>query len=298
MVLKGNMKSSKATKQKFFDLGNKALNMISAEHLAGYICPICGIEFSADAIDIGNLTLEHAPPESFGGKPITLTCRNCNCPAGSSIDAAMTKRYILHHFFSGSQDFQRVRLKMGGQVINVDVKCSSNGIQIVGLPNNNRPNSFGNWQQHLDDTVTQQTWDGQNFRIAPVVTYNRWYAEVGDLKSAYLVAFAKFGYKYALHPRLEIIRFQIMNYQSRILKNFVLSDSATDHSCRRLVLLHQPAVCLLVQFGERVVFLPWLSGEDNLCEVMEKSVLDDRRIHCEGKQFSWPSQPEMILDFK
>ncbi|MDY6856806.1 MAG: HNH endonuclease, partial [Thermodesulfobacteriota bacterium] len=106
------MKSRKAKKQRFFDLGNKALNKLSAEYLAGYVCPICGTEFLSDAIDSGDLTLEHAPPESLGGRAITLTCVKCNCPAGSSIDAAMRNRHLLQHFFIDSEGFQRARLEM------------------------------------------------------------------------------------------------------------------------------------------------------------------------------------------
>ena len=51
----------------------------------------------------------------------------------------------------------------------------------------------------------------------------RWFkwrdAQIGDLKLAYLAAFALFGYQYALHPRLDPIREQIRNPEEQIVED-------------------------------------------------------------------------------
>ena len=57
-----------------------------------YYCPICGDGHGQAALQTGELTLEHVPPDSVGGKAITLTCRRCNNPAGGTVDAAVSQR--------------------------------------------------------------------------------------------------------------------------------------------------------------------------------------------------------------
>jgi hypothetical protein len=39
----------------------------------------------------GTLTFEDAPPGSYGGKPVALTCKPCNNSFGSSVDASLAR---------------------------------------------------------------------------------------------------------------------------------------------------------------------------------------------------------------
>ena len=57
-----------------------------------YYCPLCMVGFEYEAVVFGQLTLEHVPPKSVGGKEIILTCKNCNNSTGSTIDAAISAR--------------------------------------------------------------------------------------------------------------------------------------------------------------------------------------------------------------
>jgi hypothetical protein len=52
-----------------------------------YICPICNQIFSSELLiqtddNLNPLTLEDVPPKKLGGKPILLTCKNCNNEIG------------------------------------------------------------------------------------------------------------------------------------------------------------------------------------------------------------------------
>ena len=48
-----------------------------------YICPLCSKPFTRAAIADHTLTFEDAPPKSYGGKPVALTCRaRAVCPSG------------------------------------------------------------------------------------------------------------------------------------------------------------------------------------------------------------------------
>ena len=55
-------------------------------HMAdAYICPLC---LNAYPIGSTELTLEHVPPKSVGGKPILITCKACNNKCGADIDVS------------------------------------------------------------------------------------------------------------------------------------------------------------------------------------------------------------------
>lgn len=55
-----------------------------------YICPLCRRGFPRAAIDEKTLTFEDAPPKSYGGKPVALTCRDCNNSLGNYLDASLS----------------------------------------------------------------------------------------------------------------------------------------------------------------------------------------------------------------
>lgn len=73
-----------------------------------FICPLCRRIFN-----IGQLrekvndyiTIEHVPPENLGGKPIVLTCKDCNSTCGHDLDVYL-RNEMEHHeraYFNGSK---------------------------------------------------------------------------------------------------------------------------------------------------------------------------------------------------
>ena len=68
-------------KNRLFRQGKSNIESILKCSSEAYCCPICGGFKSID-----ELTLEHVPPKSMGGKEIILTCKACNNEAGSNID--------------------------------------------------------------------------------------------------------------------------------------------------------------------------------------------------------------------
>ena len=108
------MTVSPETKCRWFDQGVAALAQRFPDAIAGldpdlqarYACPQCAecdetkgrytIElFPRAAIENGDLTAEHVPPESFGGKELILTCASCNHTSGSRIESHGRKRENL-----------------------------------------------------------------------------------------------------------------------------------------------------------------------------------------------------------
>lgn len=97
--------SNKNKRDKIFGLYAKRIKIIpfvSSDRVAfhmvdAYICPLC---LSVYSIGNTDLMLAHVPPESIGGKPILVTCKDCNSNRGTDISLfqqACNSR-ILHKF--------------------------------------------------------------------------------------------------------------------------------------------------------------------------------------------------------
>jgi hypothetical protein len=200
------MSSRKTKKLKLFEIGSKAIQKIDKDSSSIYICPICSCYFNLDDLHNGKLTLEHDPPSSVGGKAIALTCSHCNNKSGHTIDVAINNRHSLFDLASRKTGIIKGKLILGGEEINVGFKWKEGQLEIRTHEKINNPISFKRFSEHLNGTVINNTWEGQNFDLKVTLPYNERLAEVGDLKSAFLVALSKFGYRYALHPMLEKVR--------------------------------------------------------------------------------------------
>ncbi len=82
---------TQALKRRLFAVGTEAVKRISPFRDL-YASPRCRRLLPIEAIDAGELTLEHVPPESTGGKGIALTGERCNSTAGHTVDAAVHGR--------------------------------------------------------------------------------------------------------------------------------------------------------------------------------------------------------------
>ncbi|GAA0462761.1 HNH endonuclease [Actinoplanes campanulatus] len=66
-----------------------------------YPCPLCLRDlYVIGAIEAGELTREHVPPHSLGGRWLALTCRSCNNKAGTFFDAEAEKQERMRSFLS------------------------------------------------------------------------------------------------------------------------------------------------------------------------------------------------------
>ncbi len=52
------------------------------EYAGAFACPICLRLIT----DFDEVTIEHSPPKSLGGRAVALTCRDCNNTAGHTMD--------------------------------------------------------------------------------------------------------------------------------------------------------------------------------------------------------------------
>ena len=203
-------------RQRIFDkyVTNRNL-LIDNKLIAGdrdvYLCPVC--EQPYNRIDIGDnpLTLEDAPPKSLGGQANVLTCKVCNNTAGHEIDFHLTER--LKELDSASflpNTETKVKIRVGEEVFNGTINIDENGkMSMYHSRKNNHPIKLEEKMIGLKggDVVDL------NFLKTRVIPEKLEYAL---LKTAYILAFQKFGNSLIFDPCFDIVREQLKNPEQRI----------------------------------------------------------------------------------
>jgi hypothetical protein len=265
-----------------------------------YVCPICWHGFAEGALAPGYLTLEHVPPKAAGGKPLVLTCRACNNRAGEGVDAEMSKAERGRAFLQGElKKPHRVKLALGELKINADAVVGPGGFQFFGLPRQNDPKVHAAFFEEVGRiSKAGSSWQ---FTIGlPHERYAAHQARVSWLRAAYLAAFARFGYRYALNPNLAIVRRQLADPKTEIIPVFKIQIPGVGRTERKFVLIREPSdlACLGVQMGRHLVFLPH-NGQAGFYDRLEahRKTTTGKRAEFSGQQFAWPKGPVHEFDF-
>lgn len=232
----------------------------------GYVCPICFNVFDKSYLnkEVENpLTLEDVPPKSLGGKPIILTCKECNSFCGHELDVHLTNRLIewdVQHFMPNSRHktiFEKNGHKMRGLIevdeegtVKLDLKDEWSDpkekekfIKEV-FPSKVYRNSAFNL---LDN---QKGFKTNEFSIQfPSKSVER-RVEIALLKSAYLFAFAKFGYSFLINGGLYKVREQILNPDKEILPKILWLNHDFPEKALGLNIISSPKElrCFLIYF--------------------------------------------------
>jgi hypothetical protein len=126
-------------------------------------------------------------------------------------------------------------------------------------------------------------------------------AGIGWMRSAYLAAFAVYGYRYVLQPAFEPLRAAFADphgeFEPAILRS--PSDEALDPLIAEIIDPRSLAGCLAVVFGPRVIVLPpWNAPESwfgELAERLSGEVLDSLELRTViGRRF--PERPMHLTD--
>lgn len=203
-----------SAKQRWFENGAAAFERVTGRPPGGYVCPLC----LRVCTTLEDVKFEHAPPASVGGRRVCLTCDECNSTGGHSLDAELSRAERTRSWSRGTLGKpMRARAVVKGIPLNVDVDWRPEGVSIVGLPEYNDP---ANTAAHVSLATSGEPW------VEPItITYQGYVearARVGWLRSAYLVAFALMGYRYALQPELKIVRQQIQEPDATHIPRFSL----------------------------------------------------------------------------
>ncbi len=289
-------------KKRYFEKGATALRRVTSIDQDYYCCPLCKRLFISQAIEDGILTLEHAPPEKVGGRPLALTCKDCNSISGYSIDAAVVNRKKLFDAVKAitgqNPNYEgRASMKMGGESINVRLVVNEGSISIKPPQEINNPKKLEMYKAYMMNLHDEGRWNGEEFTITPLASYHKKYSKIGDLKSAFIICFALFGYKYVLNKRLSSVREQILNFKSDVIDRFWLASDQKIGKKYFVCLLEKPISAIAVRIDKSTILLPWFDGPENLYQYLENNFEYDNNFNFHGQFLKWPEQLEMGMDF-
>lgn len=190
-----------------------------------FICPLCRRIFNIAQLGEqvnSYITLEHVPLENLGGKPIVLTCKDCNSTCGHDLDVYL--RNEMEHqeraYFNGSKGHFS-KYSHGGVEVNAITNEDKDGtINIRIERKRNSPIVFDTFSESVNSSAGDLRIDGHLILGDHKRNANK--AAIAMLKSAYLYAFYKLGYKYIINARLDTIRKQIQNPNEDILSPYYI----------------------------------------------------------------------------
>lgn len=275
---------------RIFDLGARAFDGICPDAPHGYVCPICLRGFTEPE----GLTVEHVPPKSHGGRPLCLTCKECNSLGGHTVDAAMAEEARIREFGQRTGRKYAVKFRVGSSEVNAEVTRSEQGTHIDVPHDRNDPMALPGFQSRLKEVL-----DGEGtFHLETRASTTRRAADIGYLRTAYLVAFAKLGYRYILTDALTPVRRQILDPESRSLPHLRVYEHGQAPQTRRLILIDEPVLIVGVQVGAALVFLP---RDGSTCDDIQEWLREARGESPRGRikgvgTMLWPTGPEFWLD--
>lgn len=277
---------SRARKLEWFDAGAAAFNRVcpgfSAEPC--YPCPICLTPHNRESVESGDLTAEHVPPESLGGKELVLTCKPCNDKSGAFLDADANKKERMRAAMAGrSQKAERVKAFIGDMAVNADVVIRNGQHQLLIKKSINRPGAASVVRQ------TSKVGDTMQVRFEPFAELG---AKISWLRAGYLTLFAVAGYQVCLDKAMQIVREQIMDIDTRKMVTFT-SEGPEDlpFSERRIIKVDSPDWHngWAVMFGRYLVHFP-SPGDMTFYERMAKFAAG-RGGRTTGTVIGWPTTP-------
>lgn len=273
----------------WFERGVTAIQQIASTNMAGaYICPLCIRAFDRKALAL--LTKEDAPPRALGGRPIALTCKECNNAAGTNLDSQMVAE--LNFEKGWARRPLTSRLEVGDVSANVELSVEQPEIRVSHFGRHNSPATSEALRSALDSIY------GQDLRLHIRLGHDARLAQVGWLRSAYVVAFAALGYSYILQPSLDVVRQQFQNPRLELIKNFVGVRRDGLSTTRKLGLTSNPSANLdviAVQMGTRVVLLPGFSPDIDVYEELA-AVPNGSPFESSLTEIAWPGEPRHDLD--
>ena len=278
--------SDRPQKLSLYLRGLHALDRVARPPPNRYVCPIC-----LEAFWAGELTGEHAPPASIGGRVVCLTCTSCNSEGGRLVDSAVAAERRFRGFLRSPSETYDAKLTAQSTQINVEVSRFKSGYSIVIPGERNDPIRVAELKGRVLGMREMKLTHGENF--------TRRQADVGFLRAAYLLTFAKLGYRFVISPALETVREQIRNPAARILP--VCRTYIHDPACQGqyFMVLRQPVECLGVVIDDSIAFLPYGEGDSDSIQrwLMERRSRGGAIPIVGRGPFSWPQWSEFDLDY-
>ena len=193
----------------------------------------------------------------------------------------------------------RSRLTVAGRTLNLETIATGKSVEISVLPANNSPHARAAMMAELERSTEDSDWRGFELKISNL-GYRHENALVGWLRAAYIVAFAKLGYRYVARPQLNVVRQQITQPERRVLKAFILTNLQLQKGDHQILVIRRPEWlmhCFAVPMGRHLVFLPGLERRVNVYRRLARYRSTNSELEVSGHVLPWPTGPEFTLDF-
>lgn len=295
------MGSSVRKRLALFRRGVAAYQQLTGDSRELYFCPLCTTAFERADAESGRLTLEDVPPKSRGGRPLLLTCKSCNDRSGHELDCEADIREDQSRFIEALALHQgeyegRVTVSVAGKELNADATVSKGKVMLRVVRQINNPSASQEVQSYFTQLAAERQGVGEEYRISLPRRFHVRRSKLSDLRAAYLLAFAAFGYRYAFDRRLDPIREQIGNPGREILSGFWFAPPTAARDQFAWIDVAQPR-CYVVQFGRSGALLPQLDSPDDLYEQLARDHQKGEQVNFTGQRLRWPTTLHAILDF-
>ncbi len=282
---------NRSKKERWVREGITVTDAITKNGAGRYLCPLCLNWFT----DLDDLSLEHAPPASIGGRHTAVTCRDCNSRSGHTVDAELRRAETLYEFGSRSMTKPMSATAHYGDVEQrSEIIFGPEGLSIAGVAKQNHPDTAAAVTEVLQAAAGSKDWS----MTLSLRTPDFRKAAIAWLRAAYLVAFATLGYLYVLLGELEPVREQIRDPDAEILSRYCLVTSSSAAE-RRIVSVKEPhdlaSVAVLV--GSRAILLPSPTAPgtyERLAALDPWPPPGERTLS--GEVAAWPTRPAYALD--
>lgn len=275
-----------ALKKKLIKNGGAAAQKVWRLQQPVYVCPLC-----MNAIpDSEQLTLEHVPQKSLGGKILCLTCRSCNSDAVHKYEGMMKYEPQNKHLIG--------RLPIRGSL--GQLESMLNGMWSIGsdglfdfkvIAKMNDPRRLP-----AAEKAHKEICVGSSLQASWQMKYDQKKVNVGHLKNAYLAAYAKFGYEMIKERAYDIVRRQLSAPDEQMISRYRLYCTNTHPLKRGIFLTRSPIRTLICKWDNSAIFLP---APDDLQADIYRWI--DDNVNLEGalnfiveEGFEWPAKPNAL----
>jgi hypothetical protein len=192
---------------------------------------------------------------------------------------------------------ERAALQIGSETVNIALVRERNSpvrrLEILGGSNDLQ--EVARAYEYMQEHGRETTWTGGPFVATPRAQYDEQLLRASELRAAFLVAFAAFGYRYAFNPRLALVRQQIRTPLTQVIDGWSVAINQTWDGWH-LVLLTEPIPAVLVKLGRSDVLLPWLSSPLNFYDALATIYRPNGPLRVSGEEVEWPTTLVMVLD--
>lgn len=306
-----------ATELRWFDRGAAAFAQVFPDVLAPlgpdpaphYVCPQCAEPdacghryrvqlFPRSAVERRELSAEHVPPKSFGGRELVLTCKRCNATGGSELEADARKRENPVDVILGvAKKPSHVRLTAGDHTV-LGALTVADRMLTMELPPRKKHANDPRQEKGVREALQEAAAEQSSFSISFAKdSYRPRRANVAWLRHAYLALFAVAGYRYIFRRGLGIVRKQIQEPDTEHIPVFLAAlPGQYPWSERQLVFIREPEPLRswAVQFGRYVAFLPRAGDAEFYTRLAEDAYARDQ-VGLTGEAIAWPSEPTFGL---